>query len=114
MYVGRQHVATLGAGEVIGHSAIQEGALRTATVTTKGPAEVLRIESEDLVDLLDAVPALRDAIAETLARHTPRTSPTHRRTEPKRAKVNASVPTDLVHRFEDAAQGRGRQRRRRA
>ena len=60
---GKGTIMKLGAGEVIGHSAIQEGALRTATVTTKGPAEVLRIESEDLVDLLDEVPALRDAIA---------------------------------------------------
>ncbi len=108
VYVGRQHVATLGAGEVIGHSAIQEGALRTATVTTKGPAEVLRIESEDLVDLLDEVPALRDAIAETLARHTPPDlAHPPADTEPKRAKVNASVPTDLVHRFEDAARDAG-------
>ncbi|MCH9668675.1 MAG: cyclic nucleotide-binding domain-containing protein [Actinomycetia bacterium] len=104
VYVGRDHVATLGPGEVIGHSAIKGGALRTATVTTTGPAEVLRIESEDLVGLLDAIPALREAIDETLARHTPPalahpTAPE----EPTYAKVNASVPTELVHRFEEAA-----------
>ncbi len=104
VYVGRDHVATLGPGEVIGHSAIKSGALRTATVTTAGPAEVLRIESEDLVELLDEIPALREAIDETLARHTPPSiahPPAHE--EPTSAKVNASVPADLVHRFEEAA-----------
>jgi len=108
VYVGREHVATLGAGEVIGHSAIQEGALRTATVTTTGPAEVLRIEAEDLVNLLDEVPALREAITETLARHTPpNLAHPAEHAEPTRAKVNASVPVDLIHRFEDAARSRG-------
>jgi len=107
VYVGRRHVATLGAGEVIGHSAIQEGALR-ATVTTAGPAEVLRIEAEDLTGLLEEVPALRDAIAETLARHTPPDlTPAPEKSAPARDKVNASVPADLVHRFEDAARDRG-------
>lgn len=108
VYVGRDHVATLGPGEVIGHSAIKDGALRTATVTTTGPAEVLRIESEDLVSLLDEIPALREAIGETLARHTPPDlahPPTD--TESTRSKVNASVPTDVVNRFEQAASTAG-------
>ncbi len=104
VYVGREHVATLGPGEVIGHSAIKSGALRTATVTTTGPAEVLRIESEDLVGLLDEIPAMRAAIDETLARHTPPTLTDPQAHEgPTTAKVNASVPTELVHRFEEAA-----------
>lgn len=108
VYVGREHVATLGAGEVIGHSAIKEGALRTATVTTTGPAEVLRIEADDLVGLLDEVPALRDAITETLARHTPpNLAHPPAPAEPARAKVNASVPTELVHRFEETAKNAG-------
>lgn len=104
VYVGREHVATLGPGEVIGHSAIKSGALRTATVTTTGPAEVLRIESEDLVGLLEEIPALRKAIDETLARHTPPDlahPPEH--AEPTRAKVNASVPIDVIDRFEETA-----------
>ena len=43
VYVGRDHIATLGPGEVIGESALRRGKLRSATVTTTGPAEVLRI-----------------------------------------------------------------------
>jgi len=108
VYVGRDHVATLGPGDVIGHSAIKGGALRTATVTTTGPAEVLRIESEDLVGLLDAIPGLRGAIDETLARHTPPDlahPPTD--AEPTSSKVNASVPADVVNRFEQAASTAG-------
>ncbi len=108
VYVGRDHVATLGPGEVIGHSAIKSGALRTATVTTTGPAEVLRIESEDLVGLLDEIPALRKAIDDTLARHTPPdlAHPSEPE-EPTRTKVNASVPSEVVDRFEQAAKAAG-------
>ena len=110
VYVGRDKVATLGPGEVIGHSALKGGALRTATVTTAGPAEVLRIESEDLVGLLDAIPALRATIDETLARHSPPApAPAQPPTdaEPARSKVNASVPVEVVNRFEQAARTAG-------
>ena len=108
VYVGRDHVATLGAGEVIGHSAIKSGALRTATVTTTGPAEVLRIEAEDLAVLLDEIPALREAIDQTLARHTPPDLAHHsEHAEPTRAKINASVPTEVAHRFEETAKNAG-------
>ncbi|MGD9618353.1 MAG: cyclic nucleotide-binding domain-containing protein [Mycolicibacterium sp.] len=108
VYVGRKLAATLGPGEVIGHSAMKSGTLRTATVTTTGPAEMLRIESEDLVVLLKEIPALREAIDETLARHIP-PDPSQLRAheEPTRSKVNASVPTEVVHRFEEAAKTAG-------
>lgn len=108
VYVGRDQVATLGPGEVIGHSALKGGALRTATVTTAGPAEVLRIESEDLVGLLDEIPALRATIDETLARHSP-PDPAQppKDAEPARSKVNASVPAEVVNRFEQAARTAG-------
>jgi CRP/FNR family transcriptional regulator, cyclic AMP receptor protein len=36
------------------------------------------------------------------ARHTPVSSPSRRKPEPKRSKVNASVPADLIDRFEQA------------
>lgn len=107
VYVGREHVATLGPGEVIGHSAIKSGALRTATVTTTGPAEVLRIESDDLVGLLDEIPALRKAIDDTLSRHTPPDLHPPQQAESTRVKVNASVPTDIVDRFEETAKTAG-------
>jgi len=103
VYVGRDRIARLGPGEVIGESALR-GNLRSATVTTTGPTEVLRIERDDLVSLLDEVPAFRETIEATAAQHAPSVlaqPPTQ--PEPKRSKVNASVPTDLVMRFEKAA-----------
>lgn len=104
VYVGRDHIATVGPGEVIGESALRRGKLRSATVTTTGPAEVLRIERDDLTRLLDEIPALHETITATVARHVP-VVPAGAQTEPepKRSKVNASVPTDLVKRFEQDA-----------
>jgi len=103
VYLGQDRIAKLGPGEVIGESALR-GNLRSATVTTTGPTEVLRIERDDLVSLLDEVPALRETIEATAAQHAPAAlaqPPT--KPVPKRSKVNASVPTDLVMRFEKAA-----------
>lgn len=72
VYVGNDRIAVVGPGEVIGESALRHGHLRNATVTTTGPTEVLRIEQDDLERLLDEIPALRDVIEDTVARHTPR------------------------------------------
>lgn len=72
VYVGNDRIAVVGPGEVIGESALRHGHLRNATVTTTGPTEVLRIEQDDLERLLDELPALRDVIEDTVARHTPR------------------------------------------
>ena len=104
VYVGRDLIATLGPGEVIGESAIRSGKLRSATVTTTGPAEALRIDRDDLAGLLDELPSLREAMDATVARHTSVTSaavPT--KPEPKRARLTTSVPAELVTRFEQAA-----------
>lgn len=105
VYVGRDRVATLGAGEVIGESALLRGKLRSATVTTTGPAEVLRIEQDDLVKLLDEMPALRETIHSTVERHAP-TVLEHpaAEAEPQRAKLNIAVPVELINRFERASQ----------
>ena len=104
VYVGNDRIAVLGPGEVIGESALRRGKLRSATVTTIGPAEVLRIERDDLDRLLDEIPALRETMEATVARHPPVVRA--QETNPKR-KVNASVPADLVDRFEQAADGAG-------
>ena len=61
----------LGPGEVIGESALRQGKLRNATVTTTGKADVLRITRNDLSRLLDQVPALRKTMDETVAKHVP-------------------------------------------
>jgi CRP-like cAMP-binding protein len=101
VYVGQDRIAVLGPGEVIGESALRRGKLRSATVTTIGPAEVLRIERDDLARLLDEIPALRETMDETASRHVPVATPP--KPKPTRSKVNASVPTELVERFEQAA-----------
>lgn len=107
VYVGQDHIATLGPGEVIGESALRQGQLRSATVTTTGPTEVLRIERDDLAALLREIPALRDVIDATVARHAPVTPPQPTHSEPQRSKVNISVPTELLNRFEKAASTAG-------
>ena len=45
VYIGRDRVAVVGPGEVIGESALRRGRLRNATVTTIGRAEVLHIRA---------------------------------------------------------------------
>lgn len=71
VYVGNDRIAVVGPGEVIGESAMRRGQLRKATVSTTGRAEVLHIERDDLDRLIKEMPALRELIDETVARHTP-------------------------------------------
>lgn len=106
VYVGRDQIAMLGPGEVIGESALR-GQLRSATVTTTGPAEVLRIEAADLTNLLHDVPALRDLIEANALRHVPVAPAASAQSEPQLSKVNVSVSTDLLNRFEKAAAANG-------
>ena len=105
VYVGQDRIAVLGPGEVIGESVLRRGQLRSATVTTIGPSEVLRIERDDLARLLDEIPALREALDATVARHVPVAQPP--KPKPNRCKLNTSVPTDLVEQFEQAADTAG-------
>lgn len=105
VYIGRDRVAALGPGEVIGESALHRGRLRSATVTTMGPAELLRIERDDLAALLDEIPALRDIIDASVARHVPVDLPP--KPKPPFSRLGAAVRTDLVERFEQAAERAG-------
>jgi CRP/FNR family cyclic AMP-dependent transcriptional regulator len=93
VYIGRDRVALLGPGEVIGEAALQRGKLRSATVTTTGPAQLLRLERDDLAKLLDEIPALRKIIDESVARHVPVDPP--EKPKPVRTKLSASVPTAI-------------------
>jgi CRP/FNR family transcriptional regulator, cyclic AMP receptor protein len=72
VYVGGDRIAVVGPGEVIGESALRRGKLRNATVTTTGKAEVLHIARNDLDRLLNDVPALREMMDATVARHVPK------------------------------------------
>jgi CRP-like cAMP-binding protein len=105
VYIGQDRIAVLGPGEVIGESVLRRGKLRSATVTTIGPAEVLRIERDDLARLLDEIPALRETLEATAAQHVPVDVPP--KPKPQRSKINASVSTDLVERFAQAADSAG-------
>lgn len=105
VYVGSDRVAALGPGEVIGESALHRGRLRSATVTTMGPTELLRIERDDLDTLLNQIPALREIIDASVARHVPVDLPP--KPKPPFSRLGASVRTDLVERFEHAAQSAG-------
>ena len=105
VYVGSDRVAALGPGEVIGESALHRGRLRSATVTTMGPAELLRIERDDLDTLLNQIPALREIIDASVARHVPVDLPP--KPKPPFSRLGASVRTELVERFEQAAERAG-------
>ena len=72
VYVGHDRIAVVGPGEVIGESALRRGKLRNATVTTTGRSEVLHIARNDLERLLHEVPALRETMDATMARHVPK------------------------------------------
>ena len=71
VYVGKDRIAVVGPGEVIGESVLKRGKLRNATVTTTGAAVVLRIGRDDLARLADEMPALRETMDATVARHVP-------------------------------------------
>jgi CRP/FNR family transcriptional regulator, cyclic AMP receptor protein len=101
VYVGHDRIAVLGPGEVVGESVLHHGKLRSATVTTAGPAEVLRIERDDLARLLKEIPPLREMVDASVARHVPVVLPP--KPKPARSKLGASIHTDLVERFEQAA-----------
>ncbi|SPM26695.1 cyclic nucleotide-binding domain-containing protein [Mycobacterium terramassiliense] len=106
VYVGQDRIAVLGPGEVIGESVLRRGQLRSATVTTTGPSEVLRIERDELAGLLEELPALRETMDATVARHEPVVR-AQAKPKPDRCRVDALVPAGLVERFEEAATGAG-------
>lgn len=60
-------VARLGPGDVIGEMAIVNHKLRSASVVSLTPLEVIHYTKESLEDLLDRVPAFGDALRGTTA-----------------------------------------------
>jgi CRP-like cAMP-binding protein len=70
VYAGHSEIARVGAGDVVGEGAAQPGRLRNATVTSKGPAQVLRFEREQLPQLFRQFPAFERFIADAAARHS--------------------------------------------
>ena len=64
---GGQEVARLGPGDVIGEMAIVNHRLRSASVVSLTPLEVIHYTKESLETLLDQVPAFGDALRGTTA-----------------------------------------------
>ncbi len=64
---GKEEVARLGPGDVIGEMAIVRHKLRTASVVSLTPLEVIHFTKESLTQLLDEVPAFGEALRGTTA-----------------------------------------------
>lgn len=64
---GGQEVARLGPGDVIGEMAIVNHRLRSASVVSLTPLEVVHFTKESLEQLLDDVPTFGDALRGTTA-----------------------------------------------
>src|SRR3954468_6533952 len=62
---GKEEVARLGPGDVIGEMAIVGHKLRSASVVSLTPVEVIHFTSDALRELLDEVPAFGDALRQT-------------------------------------------------
>lgn len=62
---GGDEVAKLGPGDVIGEMAIVGHKLRSASVVSLTPLEVIHFTKESLEELLDEVPAFGQALKET-------------------------------------------------
>lgn len=64
---GGQEVARLGPGDVIGEVSIVEHKLRTASVVSLTPLEVVHFTRESVEELIEKVPAFGEAIRATAA-----------------------------------------------
>ena len=62
---GKEEIARLGPGDVIGEMAIVGHKLRSASVVSLTPVEVIHFTKEALEELLDEVPAFKDALRQT-------------------------------------------------
>ena len=64
---GKEEIATLGPGDVIGEMAIVGHKLRSASVVSTTELEVIHFTKEALEELLDEVPAFGGALRDTTA-----------------------------------------------
>jgi CRP-like cAMP-binding protein len=70
---GDDTLATLGAGECVGEMAALDFEPRSATVVAATPSHLIRLDRNDLLDLLRDRPALVDGLARVLAERLRRT-----------------------------------------
>ncbi|CAM3569155.1 cyclic nucleotide-binding domain-containing protein [Smaragdicoccus niigatensis] len=70
VYYGREQVATLTPGDIVGEAVMQPGKLRSATVAAVGPVDLLNIPKDDFTQLLNDVPPLLGTVEASASRHT--------------------------------------------
>ena len=65
---GDTTMAELGTEEFFGEVGLLEGVERSATATTTAPSRLLRLEHDDLMELMDEFPAIAIGVAQVLSR----------------------------------------------
>jgi CRP-like cAMP-binding protein len=70
VFYGRDQVATLGPGDIVGEMALLGGGQRRATVTTADRTSGLRVENDAMFDVFAKHPAIRDAFKATYEAHS--------------------------------------------
>jgi CRP-like cAMP-binding protein len=70
VYMQRKEIAQLGPGDIIGEMAFLGGGQRGATVTSSERVTALRVENDDLRDLVEKRPHLKELLQRVYAAHT--------------------------------------------
>ncbi len=67
VYMGDEHVATLGPGSMVGEMALLEHKPRNASVVADTPLRLLAFDTKHFKQLLEEMPLAHDRVMETLA-----------------------------------------------
>lgn len=70
VFYGREQVATLGPGDIVGEMALLGGGQRRATVTTAERTSGLRVENDAMFDIFAKHPAIREAFKAAYEAHS--------------------------------------------
>ena len=70
VFYGREQVATLGPGDIVGEMALLGGGQRRATVTTADRTSGLRVENDAMFDVFAKHPAIREAFKAAYEAHS--------------------------------------------
>jgi CRP-like cAMP-binding protein len=70
VFYGREQVATLGPGDIVGEMALLGGGQRRATVTTADRTSGLRVENDAMFEVFAKHPAIREAFKAAYDAHS--------------------------------------------
>jgi CRP-like cAMP-binding protein len=70
VYMQRKEIAQLGPGDIIGEMAFLGGGQRGATVTSSERVTALRVENDDLRDIVEKRPHLKETLQRVYASHS--------------------------------------------